>query len=78
MFRNLYAGVASELIEAATEATYRLWRDRYGELPAERLRTEVDPRRVKSDDPGRCYMLAGWHKGPLRRGKLILYAPEPS
>ena len=63
MFRNLYAGTASDLIREATEATYRHWLEQYGELPPERLRTEVDPRRVKSDDPGRCYMLAGWHKG---------------
>jgi hypothetical protein len=76
VFRNLYAGVASDLIVEATERTYEEWQRRYGEMPHERLRTEVDIRKVRSGDPGRCYRLAGWEMGPVRRGKLILYAPE--
>ena len=75
LFRNLYGGVASELIASALEMTYREWSRRYGALPCERLRTEVDTRRVKSDEPGRCYVLAGWEKGPIRSGKLFLYEP---
>jgi hypothetical protein len=75
MFRNLYAGIASELIVEATERTYEEWVRRYGKLPDERLRTEVDVRRVRSSEPGRCYRLAGWEDGPTRNGKLILYAP---
>jgi len=76
MFRNLYAGVASSLIREAVERTYEEWVARYGELPAERLRTEVDIRAVRSSDPGRCYILAGWERGPVRNHKLILYAPR--
>jgi hypothetical protein len=75
MFRNLYAGVASELIRSAVQRTYEEWIRRYGALPPERLRTEVAVAKVKSRQPGRCYLLAGWELGPLRRGKLILYAP---
>lgn len=77
MFRNLGAGLSSELIRAATEETFRLWRVRYGALPEEKLRTEVDVRRVKSDNPGYCYLMAGWERGPIRSGKLHLYAPPP-
>lgn len=75
MFRNLYAGVASVLIQEATKRTYEEWLKRYGCLPTERLRTEVDVKLVKSSEPGRCYRLAGWEPGPIKRGKLILYAP---
>lgn len=78
MFCNRYGGVASELIKDATARTYEEWTRRYGALPPERLRTEVDVARVRSQEPGRCYRLAGWQPGPLRRGKLILYAPCPS
>ncbi len=76
MFRNLYAGVASELILDATERTYEEWLRRYGEMPAERLRTEIGIDAVKSKEPGRCYVLAGWIPDRVVRGKLYLWAPE--
>jgi len=78
LFRRLpeCAALASDLISTATAATYAVWAWRYGELPAERLRTEVDIRRVKSSNPGYCYKVAGYT--PLRtvRGKLYLEAPH--
>ena len=77
IFRNLGAGLSSELIVAATEATYREWERRYGGLPEERLRTEVDVRRIRSTNPGFCYVKAGWDRGEKKRGKLFLYAPPP-
>lgn len=75
MFRNLGAGLSSELIEEATALTYAVWIDRYGELPTERLRTEVDASHVRSANPGYCYIAAGWE--PLRwvRTKRYLGAP---
>lgn len=79
LFRRLpeCSARASELIRAATEATYSLWVWRYGSLPASRLRTEVDVTRVPSGhNPGYCYKVAGWTPGPVKRGKLHLYAPE--
>lgn len=75
MFRNLGAGLSSSLIRAATEMTYREWAKRYGELPPERLRTEIDVHRIRSTNPGCCYKLAGWGDGYMVRGKLYLYAP---
>lgn len=77
IFRNLGAGLSSDLIIAATEMTYMEWARRYGEIPAERLRTEIDIRKVRSTNPGFCYMKAGWERGPQKRGKLFLYAPSP-
>lgn len=75
MFRNLGAGLSSELIREALGRTYREWEARYGALPDERMRTEIDVKAVKSQNPGYCYQMAGWEKGPIVRGKLFLYAP---
>lgn len=75
MFRNLGAGLSSELIKSALDRTYEEWIKRYGGLPAERLRTEVDTTRVKSANPGYCYRMAGWEPDKIVRGKLYLYAP---
>lgn len=76
MFRNLGAGLSSELVKAATERTYEEWIKRYGSLPAERLRTEVDIKRIRSSNPGCCYLKAGWTRDRIVRGKLYLWSPE--
>jgi hypothetical protein len=75
IFRNLGAGLSSDLIREATDATYEHWMARYGELPPERLRTEIGVKEVRSVNPGFCYVMAGWEKGEVKRGKLFLYAP---
>lgn len=75
VFRNLGAGLSSELIREATARTYEEWLKRYGELPTERLRTEIGVRQVRSKNPGACYQLAGWERGETRNGKLFFYAP---
>ncbi len=75
MFRNLGAGLSSSLIIEATDLTYSYWLDRYGIMPEERLRTEVDVLAVRSANPGYCYIKAGWERGPRKRRKLFLYAP---
>lgn len=77
LFRNLGPHLSSYLIQQATEATYRHWREKYGDLPPARLRTEVDIRAVKSRNPGYCYLMAGWEKDRRVRGKLYLNAPGP-
>jgi hypothetical protein len=75
MFRNLGAGLSSDLIRSAVEETYRQWARRYGTVPPERLRTEVEVAKVKSANPGYCYLMAGWERGQIVRGKLHLWAP---
>jgi hypothetical protein len=77
LFRNLGAGLSSELIVSATERTYQEWLARYGSLPSEALRTEIDIRRVRSRNPGYCYKCAGWGNPRIVRGKLYLDAPNP-
>ena len=76
LFRNLGAGLSSHLIRNALAATYHHWRERYNDLPTERLRTEIDTRRVKSVNPGYCYLMAGWTRDRVVRGKLYMNAPE--
>lgn len=76
LFRNLGAGLSSELIAEATTETYLQWLIRYGRLPSEPLRTEIKISAVRSRNPGYCYQCAGWSKAPItRRGMLYLYAP---
>ena len=76
LFRNLGQHRSSYLIQTALADTYLAWKTRYGELPAERLRTEIGIKEVKSENPGYCYKCAGWGDGRVVRGKLYLYAPE--
>lgn len=79
LFRRMpTAARASDLIRAATEATYRHWAERYGALPAERLRTEIGVAAVQSRNPGYCYLCAGYEKDRIVRGKLYLWAPRPA
>jgi hypothetical protein len=77
LFRNLGAGLSSDLIRSATFETYRRWRERYGGIPAERLRTEIGIKNVKSKNPGYCYLCAGYTRDRIVRGKLYLWAPAP-
>ncbi len=76
VFRNLGAGRSSDLIRSALDMTYVEWFRRYGELPAERLRTEVRLDAIRSANPGYCYKMAGWERGETKRGKVYLYAPR--
>ncbi len=69
---------ASELVRTATEATYLAWRKRYGELPPERLRTEIGFRAIRSRNPGYCYKIAGYQIDRVVRDKLYLWAPTLS
>jgi hypothetical protein len=76
LFRNLGAGLSSELIHMALFETYLQWVIKYGALPTERLRTEIGIRDVRSPNPGYCYKRAGWVKDRVVRGKLYMWAPE--
>lgn len=77
LFRNLGKTQSSVLIRDAVKVTYREWLFKYGSIPTERLRTEIDPSRIRSTNPGYCYKMAGWTNPRMVRGKLYLDAPEP-
>lgn len=65
IFRNEGAGLASELIRAAMELAWDRW-------PGERLYTYVNPRRVKSSNPGYCFIQAGWRKCGITKSRRLL------
>lgn len=76
LFRNLGAGLSSDLIRSATAITYALWPEKYGALPDERLRTEIGIQAVQSRNPGFCYLCAGYTRDRIVRGKLYMWAPD--
>jgi hypothetical protein len=64
---------ASELIRAADAIADRRW-------PGERHYTYVDPRKVRSTNPGYCFIMAGWRRcGVTKRRKLLIFErPTPN
>lgn len=67
IFRNEGAGLSSSLILAAEELAIARW-------PHElRFYTYVNPRRVRSANPGYCFLQAGWRRcGFTKRRKLLI------
>lgn len=78
LFRNLGEHLSSDLIREATALTYELWPAKYGGMPAERLRTEVDVQAIRSSNPGFCYKVAGYVPDRRVGRKLYLVAPTPA
>lgn len=52
-FRNEGAGLASDLVRAADAIADQRW-------PGERHYTFINPRKVKGNPPGNCFLRAGW------------------
>jgi hypothetical protein len=68
VFRNEGPTLSSELIRQADELAWGRW-------PGERLWTYVDPREIRSTNPGYCFLMAGWRRCSERskaRGLVIL------
>jgi len=67
VFRNEGPHLSSTLIREAERLAAGRW-------PGERLYTYVNPRRVKSENPGYCFKAAGWRVcgRTAERGLLIL------
>lgn len=71
IFRNEGAGLSSELIRAAMALAWCRW-------PAERFYTYVNPRRVRSANPGYCFKQAGWRLcGVTKTRKLLVLEVLP-
>jgi hypothetical protein len=66
VFRNEGAGLSSELIRSADDLADQRW-------PGERHYTYVDPRCVRSANPGCCFLKAGYRRcGRTASGPHIL------
>lgn len=65
VFRNEGAARSSELIRQADAIADHVW-------PGERHYTYVDPKAVRSANPGFCFMAAGWRRCGVTKGGLIV------
>jgi hypothetical protein len=72
VFRNEGAGLSSDLIRAADALADQRW-------PGERHYTYVNPRAVRSTNPGFCFLQAGWRRcGITKHRKLLILEREPA
>jgi len=72
VFRNEGALRSSGLIREADAIAFKIW-------PGERHYTYVNPERVRSENPGYCFLMAGWNKcGTTKGGLLVLEITAPS
>jgi len=73
VFRNESPLCSSDLIRLADEMAWRRW-------PGERHFTYVDPKSIRSNNPGYCFIQAGWKrlKHKSTRGFRILEIHAPS
>ena len=59
-------GLSSEIILEAEGWAFKEWRPN-------RLYTFIDPKKIKSKNPGYCFKVAGWkQQGVSKSGKVIL------
>lgn len=65
VFRNEGAGLSSALILEAEKIAWERW-------PGARLYTYVNPRKVRSSNPGYCFLMAGWRKCGLTKARRLL------
>lgn len=66
IFRNESDTLSSQLILEAEQRAWQRW-------PGERLYTYVNPRKIKSTNPGYCFQCAGWRKcGVTKWNKLVI------
>lgn len=65
VFRNEGPLLSSELILEAEQLAWQRW-------PGERLYTYVNPKKIKSSNPGYCFKKAGWRKCGTSKGGFVI------
>lgn len=65
IFRNEGAARSSDLIRAADDLAWERW-------PGERHYTYVNPRAVRSRNPGCCFLMAGWRRCGFTKARKLL------
>jgi hypothetical protein len=71
VFRNEGAGLSSELIREADELAWQRW-------PGERHFTYVADAKIRSSNPGYCFLKAGWQRaGHNKDGRLTILERMP-
>jgi hypothetical protein len=70
IFRNESKRLSSQLILDAEVLAWGRW-------PGERLYTYVNPRKIKSTNPGYCFLKSGWNKCGVSKGGMIILEKLP-
>lgn len=71
VFRNESAILSSILIRQACDVAWNEW-------PDSRLYTYVNPFKVRSKNPGFCFLMAGWRRCPHRtKSGLMIFEKLP-
>ena len=70
VFRNESEILSSKLILEAEQLAWQRW-------PNERLYTYVNPRKIRSSNPGFCFLKAGWQRVGLTKGNLNILEKQP-
>ena len=65
VFRNEGAGLSCDLIREADAIADERW-------PGERHYTYVNPRKIRSSNPGYCFLVAGWQRCGTTKGNLMI------
>jgi hypothetical protein len=65
VFRNESEFLSSSLIREAMNHAWIRW-------PGERLYTYVNPRKIRSSNPGYCFKVAGWRVCGMSKGRLVI------
>jgi hypothetical protein len=65
VFRNEGPILSSDLIKEAMELAWKRW-------PGERLYTYVNPKKIRSTNPGYCFKIAGWSVCGKSKGGLVI------
>jgi hypothetical protein len=71
VFRNEGPLTSSELVRQADAVADCVW-------PGARHYTKVDPKAVRSRNPGYCFIAAGWRRCGVTRGGLLLLERLPN
>lgn len=66
IFRNDGSALSSSLITEADQIAWRIWPEMNRHI------TYVDPKKIKSVNPGYCFKMAGWKKFGLTKGGLVI------
>ena len=65
VFRNEGDHTSSTILMSGEMLAWERW-------PGERLYSYVDPKAVRSSNPGYCFMMAGWRKCGRSKGGLLI------
>lgn len=71
VFRNEGAGLSSKLIRQADAMADGRW-------PGQRHYTYVNPRAVRSSNPGYCFLMAGWRRCGITKERQLLVLERPA